>query len=456
MRRLPAGTALVLVSILAACGEATQPGSAPAPRPVSLAPTAACSPDVSASTIRTQIQSVFAGGTGGDFALAQFDDIVDERNQGNLTSAKQQTWSLVDFILDHARQGQIVAPPAAVIQLVNNLFCFVGINAAISDAGNSWIVDPSDAPQILITSDGFSGASLPAGAVTEPTLLTAARIDESTFPIGDGPLLTDLDQYPLYYSFVKTNEGNTGFTQSLIVGVCPAIGIDPVVEARLRLGHNASSGFEITPPANADFLSCSNAPPLPTSSASLGGRILQRLASAFLPEQLVAAPLAVGGIGGSVTEFSPLGPVDPMVIGAPGVGGSVTEFAPPAGGSVVECNFSRARAGAPIPSACRPEVRVRTERGTLLDGIPVTFTVLAGNGRVAPNIPLEDCPTPALTAVMPTGADGKARACWRLGPLPGTNTVEARPDIGGDAVPGVIFSPKAFQFTAVATAQQTQ
>src|SRR5205085_12036141 len=101
---------------------------------------------------------------------------------------------------------------------------------------------------------------------------------------------------------------STPLTKSAIVAVCPAGSVPPNIVGRLRLGHQAATGFEVTPPADASFLDCST-----TVGASKTSNWFKRLASLVVPKSLYAATTMLdgGGVGGVATEFSPFGPVDP-------------------------------------------------------------------------------------------------------------------------------------------------
>lgn len=75
-------------------------------------------------------------------------------------------------------------------------------------------------------------------------------------------------------------------------------------------------------------------------------------------------------------------------------------------------NDQRAAAGSLVPTP--PAVKVTDARGEPVAGVAVSFGVTGGGGRVD-------------GAETTTGTDGVARVgAWRLGPAPGTNTLEAR------------------------------
>src|SRR6185437_6644543 len=115
-------------------------------------------------------------------------------------------------------------------------------------------------------------------------------------------------------------------TKTAIVAICLGTSVPTDVFARLRLGHQASTGFEIPPPADASFLGCSTST-ASTASPSRAAKLLHTLASLFLPKTAYARQFfATGGVGGSVTELSPFDAVDGTLFATGGVGGSVTEL----------------------------------------------------------------------------------------------------------------------------------
>lgn len=80
--------------------------------------------------------------------------------------------------------------------------------------------------------------------------------------------------------------------------------------------------------------------------------------------------------------------------------------------TLVEGDGQRAPAGAVVP--VRPAVRVTDDSGSPVEGVQVSFVVTGGGGNVN-------------GAERATGSDGIARVgSWRLGPEPGSNTLEAR------------------------------
>jgi hypothetical protein len=83
--------------------------------------------------------------------------------------------------------------------------------------------------------------------------------------------------------------------------------------------------------------------------------------------------------------------------------------------------------------------------------VPVSWNVTAGGGVVAPEASgSRSCGTFGSTAETATDSSGKAGVCWTMGSTPGTNSVVATPRAGGDAPPGVTFSPPDTTFTVTA------
>jgi hypothetical protein len=452
MRRLRALGAVCAVGlVLSACAgddRVTGPPNPPqAPGP-QVAPTPGTCIDF--TTLYNQVAGLFVNSSPDqNSALGKLNNLKHQLDIQNFAAAKAQALNLVDFLLKKYKQGSIVASAADFITAVNNIFCFAGLSLTIDNPGNSWIIYPSDLPQTLVTQDGFAGTNLPGNIVDEPTLIGINRILD-LFPIGDGPLPTVLDQYPLYYHFEKQSENNHPFVGPVVAAVCAANGIPADVLARLRLGHGLNpTSSEITPPADASFLNCANAPQLSEVRPGALPAWLRGLGDWLLPQKVYAFRSG-GGVGGSAEEFSPFAPVDVELSASGGVGGSNGEFLrlAPVLSSEVSCPPVQAPTGGAVDSECRPEVTLTTELGTKLTGVPVDFTVETGGGSVAPETG-GVCGTPGSTATVNTDADGKARICWTLGAA-GGNSVRARPRVGGDALDETYFVPPSIVFNATA------
>src|SRR6185436_1389430 len=139
-------------------------------------------------------------------------------------------FSLVEFILDKTAPGNFPGTTQQLTDLINGVLCYAGLGIVITDPFKTDLVWPTDAEQTLVSSDGRAGTHLPGGPVTEPTLIGFYTIP-NTFPPGGGPLGTKLDQYSGYIGLTHASENNAGFTQPVIVGVCPAPGMPAAVRA---------------------------------------------------------------------------------------------------------------------------------------------------------------------------------------------------------------------------------
>lgn len=397
-----------------------------------------------------------AGSPNVNSVLGKLDNLAKKVAAGDVTGAQEQAQNIVRFVRDKA--DGLVGTQEQVTQFISGVLCFAGLSP------DTFLILPTDAPQVRVAEDGNSGVSLQANTVNVPTLLTLAPIDS-----GPSPLVTLLDQYPSYVNVTASSP----ITKPAVVAVCPVGPIPAEVRDRLRLGHQGAGGFEITPQANADFLPCVQ------TTASTTPKWLQLLASVFVPKDLYAARLG-GGVGGSATEFSPFGAVDPVLKSAGGgVGGSATEFARPESSTPVSMGNTRsgiqrrskrqmtnssamlmATVGEPCsdmsaivgtPLECRPAVAITTFNGTMLTNVPVDWAVTGGGGSIAPNaIASGTCGAFGNSAATTTDSSARASICWTMGPEGGVNSAAATPRAGGDAPPGVSFSPSAFVFNATA------
>ncbi len=360
-----------------------------------------------------------AGSPNANAVLGKLDNLDKQLKKGHIAEAQDQARNIVAFVQAAATAGGLPGTPAQVQALISGVLCYAGL------LPNTFLIFPSDQPQVITDPTGQGGISLPANSVTVPTLITLVLLD----PSGTSPLVTKLDKYPGYLEITSTSI----LTQPAVVAVCPSISVPTDVVGRLRLGHQTSTGFQITPAADGGFLNCSGI------AASRRPGWLQQLAQFVLPQPLYAATTMFGGgVGGLASEFSPFGPVDPQL--------SVTSSIDPA------CTAMEAPAGTALSSACRPVVTIATLNGTLMQNVPVGWDVISGGGAIAPNFLLTGtCGTFSTTAATTTDASGKAGVCWTLGPAIGTNTVEATPSVGGDAPVGVNFAPTSIIFTATGT-----
>jgi hypothetical protein len=395
-----------------------------------------------------------AGSPDANSAIGKLNNIQHQIDIANYATAKEHAFTLVQFILAKWKTGGLPGSQAQVVSLVNAIFCYVGLAVEISDPFNTSVIFPTDSAATIVSSDGSVGTVLPTGSVTEPSVISfRAIVDTFTTP-GAGPLHTRLDQYRGYIGLSHQSETNAGFTQPVVVGVCTAPGIPTSVRARLRLGHDASTGFEITPPADASFLHC----PTTTSQVRSPGW-LRSLANLVLPSKLYATQeeFFSAGVGGTAGEYSDFAPVDPEVEFSAGVGGTAGEYIRLPGstlrlGSLISgngCDPIEAPVGTAVDDVCLPFIKLATPLGTPLTGVTVAWDVTAGAGSIAPRT-LGVCGGFGSLATTTTSSFGKAGICWTLGAA-GTNSVTATPSLTGDAaVGGVVFNPPVETFNAIA------
>lgn len=476
--RSPSGiriTALVAAAFLSwACSDRPPAPTAPngdvapwAPRtPANITP-GTC---VSLSTLYAEANAVFsAGGPDANSVKSKIDQIDKANKKGDRTKANDAAFNTVRFIFQKFRGPQPLAgSPEQVAKLISDVFCFAGLDIVVDDPFNANLIDPSSQTQVVKSADQTAGTSLPANSITEPTILEFKKLPTPQ-------TLTRLDQYPGFVAVTASSASNSGPAIPVVVAVCPDVSVPASIRSRLRLGHQRTAGFEITPPADASFLTC------PTSTASAGGLRgwVDKALNLVLPRTLYAAPEAffTGGVGGTASEFSPFAPVDPFLSFTGGVGGTAGEFiltgprgprfdpSPrrPLGSSTgigiagttanvaVPCAAAEAVWSTPLAPECRPGIVIRTANGTVMRNVPVSWTVTAGGGTVAPEDPAtRNCGTFALTANTTTSDTGRAGICWTMGPTPGANAATATPSAGGDAPAGVTFTPASIGFSALA------
>lgn len=485
-RSLRASALAAIMLALAACTDKAKAPTAPAdgvapwtPRVQAVITPGTC---VSLSQLYAEADLVFGGGGPDANSVKSKIDQIDKANRKNdRKKATDAAFNTVRFIFQKFRGPQPLAgTPEQVGALITHVFCYAGIDIVVTDPANASLVDPSNQTQVVTSADNEAGTSLPPNSITEPTVLEFKKLSAPQ-------TLTRLDQYPGFYVVTASSASGSGPAAPVVVAICPDANIPAGLRGRLRLGHQKTSGFEITPPADASFLSC------PTSSASaskLPGWLGKAL-SFVMPKTMYAAePLFIGGVGGLATEFSPFAPIDPEVSFSGGVGGLATEFkktgtdstrrlGPPGprrptnrgaansvsavtGGLALStsssCATPEAVWGTDLAPECRPSVLIKTALGTPLRDVPVAWAVTAGGGSIAPLDPVSRaCGAYASTAATTTAdstspADtirqGRAGICWTLGPAPGTNTASATPSAGGDAPAGTIFTPASVDFTA--------
>jgi hypothetical protein len=331
MRRTLVGVLMSASVVLAACGEHTERTVAAPRTGPTLADVAPACPD-SASVI-SQIHSLFPQAHKAS-AYAQFDSILALLGPvppgPDTATARDVTLRLIGTTLGLYNAGALTGGMSSqtqsqVVALVNGLLCITGLPQTFSltnlgNDGAATVLSPTSPTTTLTTGTKFAGIQVDSGSATHTVLVTITRLPDSP-----GPLLTQLDQYPLFYEFHVTPEGST-FNLPVVIGACEATSIVPPDPSRLRIAHNVApftpGSIEILPLVPAPFLDCTNADVIglgsknPLANLALKGwravrPVLSRL---VMPEQLLAAS---GGVGGTVRNFSPFGLVDTLAVMTP-------------------------------------------------------------------------------------------------------------------------------------------
>lgn len=432
MRRL--APALLLGSLfIAACSESdspTAPVVVPQTPEASIGTLPGCPTD---AQVRAQIDALFEGRieVGAQARYAAIRVAVVARKTA---LAQQLMYATVDWTLSQYSQGNLIggnsaATQARVTTFINSLYCAVGLPAptippgALGPDAAIQIVNPGTTPTDVVTDTKTAGIQVPGNGITTPTLITVTRIP--------GRLLTQLDQYPLYYEFHASPElpGNV----DVVVGVCIANDLTPPDPSRLRVAHNVPdpdpTTIEILPLAPAPFLDCSDAlsvglgpnPTMGELARYAMARVGHALHTVLSPAPLFAGYAATTGLGGTTKKLSPFGVVDTLI--------TVSAVSPTSITGVT---------GSAVPASALPSVRVATPTNQPVTSYPVAFSVPAGEGTI-------------LGGTAMTNASGVATvASWTLGATPGTDLVNAAvapPHLHS----GVAGSPVSFSATVVTT-----
>ncbi len=374
-------TRLPLLAVLlfaTACGDS----ASLADQATGAVPTRGRAADAAACTadpvqIQGALSSGFSSLANSFTATSTWNAVVQATNANNATLAKAKAFELVDFLLANDANQQVALSPATLASVLNQIFCYVGIDAGIANPKETWVVHVGDPMTTLQTLDRQSGAQFPPDAVVENTIVTARRLTDPN------ALTTPLDKYAFIYEWTVSPAQTLKPGTKAIVGVCPdpvelinvpANEIDSLL-ARLVLGHQKNPAtFEVLPRVNIPpemTLACGAI----TSAAmpsSWGGRLLDALASVVRPAPLAAAGrfAGSGGIGGATSEFSPFEPVDPQLFASGGVGGSTSEFVRDALlVTTIDGTVGTTRTGAGLPT-----ITVKTRQGTPIPGVTAAWT----------------------------------------------------------------------------------
>jgi hypothetical protein len=278
-------------------------------------------------------------------------------------------------------------------------------------------------------STGRAGLEVPANAVTRPVLLFAYRLaDSSAFAPGDGPLPTDLPQWPLFYDFTLAPAVTLG--EDGILGLCPlteagAYEVSDEVLARLQIGQpnpDAPGTIELLERVDAPtWLVCDGV----TASARAPLASLRRRP----------------GIGGRVRRFSPKALVD---IGqAPPPSGSVTPVGAPIPGLesgeqfgydlAVSAEGNRVAVGAPFNGSDVGRVRVYEFDGTAWTQLGADLVGEAAGDRFGHSVDMNAAGTRLVVGAYLNDGGGSAAGHVRVFDLVGGSWAPVGADIDGTA-----------------------
>jgi len=298
----------------------------------------------------------------------------------DIPRAQRQVIEFDDSILSANRRHTIPLTDAELSTALNEIFCYVGLTSNITNPNDAWVVHVADPTATLVTADSATGIQFPPSAVVTNTVISAT-------PVTDTSLHTLLDNYAAVYEWTLTPAQTLVPGMSATIGLCPnaamlanipAGDLDAVV-ARLVLGHQPDpKTFELLPRVPLPPQMALQCPTTPTGSLRVGfaSRLLHSLAGLFLPERANATARRaafVGGVGGSTSEFSPFGPVDPQLFASGGVGGSTTEFIRTGGALLSAATGTLDGTVGTTHRGDVADVTLTTYLGTPVPGIGVTF-----------------------------------------------------------------------------------
>jgi len=283
--------AIVLVWLLAGCGSDGGRGGGGG----------------STDGLAIEAKKIFPAGTSENQAIALAADIEAAAAVGDHATADARVFSLTELTLTEYRAGKLGrsgALPGELSTFLKDVFEAGGLATppirAASFGSEGILVVVDAAGGTFITRTLRAGIGIPPGALQRPVLLVADRLpDAAAHAPGDGPLPTNLDQYPLFYEFTFTPamtlsaDGTLGLC--LVSDPASAYYAPDEVLGRLQLAHPdpADAGaLEFLERVEARFLDCDDVRPKATGA----GQVI-----------LARRP----GIGGRVRTFSPFAAVDP-------------------------------------------------------------------------------------------------------------------------------------------------
>lgn len=477
--------------VLGACQVADKT-LAPTPGKVEFNPAKSCTLDTQTewdALIAEALALYIDGSPSEQQAAAKIDNLIKQCSSGNYTTAEQKAWDLANYTLQKWSQGAL-APGVTEEQVDNFIGALLAAAGVVAPNDGAWVVEPTDQTKTFYTPDFNAAITVSGTDVDATTVITYEEL-----PFGQALqsyLTTNLDQFPRYYRFEKqSQDGSTTFNNPVIVALCVLMptslpsgeSVDDVF-ARLALGHQHGTTFEVAPPATPQpNLDCNDTYTAPSSrlrsgtSAGTSSSRIRAGAGAIAPaiiDDSYGTLEERGGVGGLADNFSDFGVVDPYADARGGVGGLADNFRPgtrdvtlatrPAAQRLTSRGTDQVAAnhtpgpndpvcstpisglvGSSVAAECRPTVTVQTPTAnTNLLNVPVTFTVTGGGGQIAIENTDHTCGTFGSSVTVPTAVyepngPTQARVCWTLGSSAGTNTVSATVAPGGDAADATGF-----------------
>lgn len=448
MRR-PVFVAVLSTLLMVACSEqSTEPNppeSTPSISPDVIGVGACPATPPTAAQLLTQINQLLPNSPIRATVIALVNALPSRFQDRLKTIVRTQIFLIQDFVLKSFYAGKLNGGKSAstfdnVLQLIRSLYCYVGLtppNFPSTTNGQDvavGVVFPNSPKTTIATPSAHAAVTVPQGAAPAATTIVVRSLPDSP-----GPLLTSLNQYPLFFEFSGTTAtGAVVFNQNVTVGVCPV----GAASGTLRLAHNVAplnfGDVEILPlQTTVPGVSCQNVSFLTESDHSLFatgstrwravGRALEPFAQALLPEPLHASSIAVTtAVGGTTKKFSPFGVVD--VASNPGILRIVDQSGNPTSGNV--------------SGPGNVYVKVTSQNLTPINSVPVNFggttrfTGANGNGTGIASFNWSDAsPGASLTATVPNETVGEGNSC---------------PIFGSDAAiyrPRVCFTPSSVTFS---------
>jgi hypothetical protein len=246
-------------------------------------------------------------------ALSQFSSVV--KRCAKNPDAQSKAVNLAGFAAKKFLSHQLMPGTTwgAVSPHIDYLYQYVGMTApaitadAVAPGGAVAVVAPTDPPTVVKTGDDRAGVSIPTGAIsTTQTVLVTITPD----PLGTNPFpnTSGFQEFPPFYNF-QTFPEVALFHEKVLVGICVDVTGLPYEQAhRLQLAHprHPDPTRRGVGARAAGFLPCDsyvragsdavNLAPGDERRSCRGWRT--KALALFRPQQLHAATMLLGGIGG--------------------------------------------------------------------------------------------------------------------------------------------------------------